>query len=381
MSYAFTNDEGWKKFAQQSKTAFDGLTEVSVYQNIDRDLYKEDGSVALTGAARRADNTADGTTGGLDDRMDTISTITALSWAAVIGSTVVTLGSISYAYHKAMAATGNDLFLYDGNHWEEGFVKALFHEKDYQAYMANEKNFEGLNGDLHQKYLSQARYGVKLSRILGIVTLALAVFSTVMTIIDSRRDKNFEQLPIPKYMVDNYTDADGGSYALNYKAVECNREEFFGEDYTVQTGNCADLLADEGKQWLVLYATKNSKAGKPLTPDIEGSKINEPPAGYDGCMHLFGEKSAVNSRSAAFRNYSTLSQTWQLLTGEKEVYIFTKSSNDVKPYDAASGNMTASAIGSGNSAIFGFGGLAIGLVIGALGAVFIGKGKKKKENA
>jgi hypothetical protein len=84
MSYAFTNDEGWKKFAQQSKTAFDGLTEVSVYQNIDRGLYADDGSVALTDAAQRADNTAEGTTGSEEEQIDTLGKIMFVSWAATV---------------------------------------------------------------------------------------------------------------------------------------------------------------------------------------------------------------------------------------------------------------------------------------------------------
>ena len=132
LSYAFTNNEGWKQFAKQSKTDFDGLTEISVYQNIDRDLYKDDGSVALTGAARRADNTADGTTGDKENKMDAISRITALSWAATIGSTVATLGSVCYTYKKAMLATGNDLFYIDGNEWNDDVVSALFFETDYK---------------------------------------------------------------------------------------------------------------------------------------------------------------------------------------------------------------------------------------------------------
>ena len=214
-----------------------------------------------------------------------------------------------------------------------------------------------------------------------VVTMAVAVFSTVMTIIDLCRDKSVEQLPIPNYLVDNYTDADGGSYTLNYKAVECNRTDYFGEDYTKQKGNSADLNADEGKQWLVLYASKNSKAGKPLTPDFVVQEKNTAPSGYEGFVHLIGEKGAVNVVSAAFKNYSTFSTVWQNITGDYSMYIFSKLSNDVKTYDESAGNMTASAVGGGMWAIFGFGGLVIGGALGAVIAVMINKNKKKKETA
>lgn len=108
---------------------------------------------------------------------------------------------------------------------------------------------------------------------------------------------------------------------------------------------------------------------------------NQAPSGYDGTVHLFGEKGAVNAASNAFKAYSNISSAWQSIAGDYTVYIFTKLSNDVKTYDESTGNMTASAIRNSNAALFGFSGLAIGVIIGAVGVVFIGKGKKKKENA
>ena len=214
-----------------------------------------------------------------------------------------------------------------------------------------------------------------------VVTLAVAVFSAVMTIIDLCRDKSIEQLPIPNYLVDNYTDADGGSYSLNYKAVECNRTDYFGADYKKQKGSCADLLADEGKQWLVLYACKNSKAGKPLTPNFIVQEKSAAPTGYEGVVHLIGEKGAVNVVSAAFKDYSTFSTVWQNITGDYSMYIFSKLSNDVKTYDESAGNMTATAMSGGTVAVIGFGALILGGALGAIITVLINKNKKKKETA
>ena len=228
--------------------------------------------------------------------------------------------------------------------------------------------------------MKAARYSVVISRIMVIATIALAVGSAILTIIDLCRDKSVEQLPIPNYLVDNYTDADGGSYTLNYKAVECNREEYFGADYKKQKGSSADLLADEGKQWLVLYASKNSKAGKPLTPDFIVQDSSTAPSGYEGFVHLIGEKGAVNVVSGAFKEYSTFSTVWQNITGDYSKYIFSKLSNDVKTYDESAGNMTASTIGVGTMALIGFGGLILGGALGAVIAVLVGKNKKKNES-
>ena len=61
LRYAFTDDEGWNKVFEKYKNNLKIPQEISVYQNIDRNLYKEDGSVALTSAAQRASNTVTAT--------------------------------------------------------------------------------------------------------------------------------------------------------------------------------------------------------------------------------------------------------------------------------------------------------------------------------
>ncbi len=363
--YAFTTDESWKEYVEKNKAEFNKPEDVSVYQNIDRDLYKEDGSVALTGAAQRANNTADGTTGTKEAQMDTLSKIAAISWAATAGCAVVTLGSM-VARHILV---NSDTIL----KYEEG-LEYVFEDQDTYGVFITGKGADA-------NAFNSARFAVKLSRIFMVVTLAVAVFSAVMTIIDLCRDKSIEQLPIPNYLVDNYTDADGGSYSLNYKAVECNRTDYFGEDYKKQKGNCADLNADEGKQWLVLYACKNSKAGKPLTPNFIVQEKSAAPTGYEGVVHLIGEKGAINVVSPAFKDYSTFSTLWQNITGDYTKFIFCKLSNDTKTYDEAAGNMTATAMSGGMIAIIGLGGLALGAALGAIVAAMVSKNKKKKETA
>ncbi len=383
LNYAFTTEEGWKKFADQNKAEFEGLEDTSVYQNIDRDLYKEDGSVALTGSAQRSNNTAAGTTGDEKEQMTTLAKITAISWAATAGLGLVTIVSLIAGREREFAPVFNGensiIEFIDDLNVSNGEIDEL------QKITAQLKNVDDpMNSTIISTFddsLSSARFSVKLARFFTIITLAVGVFSAVMTIIDLCRDKSVEQLPIPNYLVDNYTDEDGGNYALNYKAVECNREDYFGKDYTVQKGSSADLNADEGKQWLVLYASKNSKAGKPLTPDFVVQKSSTAPSGYDGFVHLIGEKGAVNIVSGAFKNYSTLSRTWQNITSKYTMYIFSKLSNDVKTYDESAGNMRASAFSSGTFAIWGLGGLAAGAVIGTAVAVIIFKNKKKKESA
>ena len=366
LSYAFATEESWKDFVDNNSFNFDEFEEVSVYQNIDRDLYKDDGSVALTSAAQRAENTAEGTTGDENEQKATLSEITKLSWVATA------------ALGLTAAATWSDInkVILSKDVFKDGVNRQLVYASDEIWGAVKAQNT--LTPD-SIRTINSARLAVKMARFISVMTLALAVISTVLTIIDLCRVNEIEQLPIPKYLVDNYTDEDGGSYSLNYKAVECNREEYFGADYKRQKGSSADLNADEGKQWLVLFASKNSKAGKPLTPDFVVQKSNQAPSGYEGNVHLFREKGAVNVVSGAFKNYSSLSRTWQNITGDYTMYIFSKLSNDVKTYDESAGNMTATAMNSGMIAIWGFGGLALGAVLGIVGTVLVNKNKRKKE--
>ena len=365
LSYAFTTDEGWKQDVDKLKTSFNGLDEISVYQNIDRGLYKEDGSVALTDSAQRANNIAEGTTGTETEKEDSLIMIAAISWAATAGCTIASVIAV-----KKAAALKAVAVLDDGQ-VSDDLLYIFSSREGLKEFKMNAEG--GVIVDEVAAPINRALFARTLSRILVFATVALAVASTVLTIIELCRVDEIEQLPIPNYLVDNYTDADGGSYSLNYKAVECNRAEYFGADYKKQKGACADLLADEGKQWLALYASKNSKAGKPLTPDFAVQESSTAANGYEGSLHIIGEKGAVNVASGAFRNYSTASQAWQTVAGDYTQYIFYKLSKDVKTYDESAGNMTASAMSGGMAAIFGFGGLALGAVLGAVVTVLVRK--------
>ena len=100
--------------------------------------------------------------------------------------------------------------------------------------------------------------------------------------------------------------------------------------------------------------------------------------GYEGSVHLVGEKGALNVVTGAFKIYSTFSSTWQLITGDYSVYIYYKPGNEIKTFDESTGNMTATALNRGMMAIWGFGGLALGAVLGIVVTNLV-KRKKKVE--
>jgi hypothetical protein len=218
--------------------------------------------------------------------------------------------------------------------------------------------------------------GAKFARYAVYATIALGIISAILTYRDIKREYLTKQLPIPKYIVDNRTDAEGNNFSINYKAVECNREEIHaGTNYDSQTGTSADLMADEGQQWLVVYVSRNSLAGNPILADFAVQESSAAPSGLTGNLHIIGERGAVNIASGTFRRYSTLEKTKNLIS-DKTLYMFYGISDTPKTYDESSGNMTATDFSSGTAALFGFGGLAIGAV---LGAVFTNLLRKKKE--
>ena len=387
LRYAFTDEEGWNKVFEKYKNNLKIPKAISVYQNIDRNLYKEDGSVALTSAAQRANNTVTVSNGDVEQDADLLTnianityTLTTISIAAVILSGVFT---VYYVRNAAIDPLTHKWVQLD---WDRIFDNKAFNE---YASTFNPQNYahDGVDpGFYHLGEIKQARFAILMSKIVAVVTMALAVMSAVLTIIDLCRSKSYEQLPIPNYLVDNYTDADGGSYSINYKAVECNRSGYFGADYKKQSGSSADIYADEGKQWLVLYASKNSKAGKPLTPDFILQEDYNAPRGYDRNVHLIGEKGAINVVSAGFKSYTAWDSSaaqdelklWRdTLSSPHKVYVFIKQSKDKKTYDESAGNMTASTIGGGMIAAIGFGCLFLGGALGAVITVLIKKRKKE----
>ena len=359
LSNAFADEKAWKSQADTAKTTINGLDELSVYANIDRDIYKDDGTVAITDQAMRENNTVNGTKGSEGEQLDAMSIITTISWAATAVSGLVTIGAATKVGYEYLTRTNvlEDIF--------SGMEKGkLVTRKQVRVQLY------GSTGPLE---------GASFLKYAAYATIAIGLFSALMTGIDLCRNTGVEQLPIPKYLVDSRTDAEGNGFKINYKAVECNREEFFGKGYSRQTGSSADLMVDEGLQWLALYVSRNSLAGNPILSDFAVQKESQAPSGLTGNIHIVGEKGAVNIASGSFRNYNTFQKTKNLIS-DKTLYMFYGISDTPKTYDESSGNMTASAFNNGTSALFGFGGLAIGTALGAVLAVMLRK-KKKTEAA
>ena len=378
LRYSLLDDEAWKKELEQANEQLKEMSGMSVYDGVDRNVFKEDGTVAMTDEAMRSENVKS-LEENEDSKWSAIATASAITWAC----TAVSLASF-VSFSKIAA-------YFDESKGFPQFVRTekIFLPESEWKYITLSRGDETI--ELVKKYELKtimaedpgAVYTKYIANFFKFATIVLAVASAVMTVIALLKTDDTEQLPIPDYMIDVKAGGDEPN-TVTYKAVQCNREEYFGNGYKKQKGNCADLLCDEGKQWLVLYATTDKTNGVPVTTDIVVQKSKDAPQGYENEISIIGELGAVNLASAAFMDYSTLSRTWQNITSKYSVYVFYKTDNTVLPAgepdaEKPGGKETASAFNAGTAAIFGFGGLILGGALGAVIAVMVNKKKKKTE--
>ena len=345
--FAFLEPEELKKEIE-SDSELSKTENESVYKGINRELFNRDGSIAYTSEATRTNNLASqggDTTSWLQEHYRVFQL-----WALTV---LTGLGAVTY---KA--------------------VLKNFYRQEAYYYSRGRSGVVHANAEM----AGLADLGYKIFKYACIV---LALISAGYTIYQLAQTEEVKLEPIPKYFVDTKTTEDGSSYELYYEAVQCNRADY--NQNKKQTGSSADLCADEGKQWLVLYASKNSMAGKPLTPNFNYNTKAESPADMSGSIHMIGENGATNLAKEEYRNYSKLYSAYNtvknIFTDQCKAYVFYKLSDISKTYDESAGNMTATAMSGGTVAMIGIGGLLIGGALGAVIAVLVNKKKKKKENA
>ncbi|MBQ7499415.1 MAG: hypothetical protein IJT91_00810 [Clostridia bacterium] len=326
-------------------SALSEIKSESVYKGINRDLFKKDDSIAYTDEATRTKNVAS-------------PQILSSEW---MEENFLLLGLWTGA---VLTGIGSVVC--------KEILKDLVNEK---AYFMSHNSGDIAHADMWNR--DYARIGWKYC---GYACIVLSLLAAGITIYRMSQTEDVTLEPIPKYFVDTMTTADGTSYELYYEAVQCNRADYYQNKK--QTGSSADLCADEGKQWLALYASKNSMAGNPLTPDFKYNTQSESPADMSGSIHMIGETGALNLAKEEYRNYSDLTSAYNsiknIFTDQCKAYVFFKLSNTPKTYDESAGNMTASAFNGGMAAIFGFGGAAVGAILGVVVTVFV---KKKKAES
>ena len=315
---AVTDSEGYKD------ASFDDMAEVSIYENVDREIYKK-GGVALTSEALRARSAEEVAAQG-----GKISILTYILYGVTAASAVAfgvslinklrtnptiwvkdrealdkinaygpELRKLELAREQARlnvikAVRGTEEF--DTLKIKYENANKSFEDKLYEAGKAK-KEYKDI-----QKVNPKSVLCSKLMIGFGIAMVVLSAISLYMTYRDLVGYYKVDYTPIPHYIVDEKDitayNAKGEKIVIKnqaayYKAVECNRA---GDDEWYDTlGSSADLNGTVGRQWLALYTAKNENMS-PIIADslkvVVGS--TDVPTDYDTGIHMFGSGSAYN---------------------------------------------------------------------------------------
>ena len=370
-------------------------TEISVYAGVNRAAFR--GGVAMTSEALMEQNAG---RGAAFDRIWDHNGIVAISTyaAAVIGAVglvagtvmavkgVKTVGAMSdemiRAYEIKLEVAQESLAMYQ----KEGFTYLV--GKQEVTVAEAERDLAIARGETVPTRMGYA--GRVFMGVGGALLIASAIVSAV------RLYKYYQRkfTPIPNMIVDEsdivtYLVDDNGKPILDengeqkknidfntyeyYTSVKCNRPDV-GEigdwqdgvsDYKKEDHYCydiADLNADMGQEWLALYTVKSESKGDPILADslrLQYGKKDMP----DGCtrgLHLFTYTNTLDLGDTA----------WAFNNKKKGVYFFW---DEEKGAFAAP---TASAFTRGQMALAGI----LGLVLGAGGAVLVGRSKRRKKD-
>ncbi len=283
----------------------------SVYEGVDRDIYKK-GGVAITSdalrkkAAEEAYETGEHSFPTWIYIMMGLSAVTAVSFIAT-GLTKIILNSRAHIYTGAreLSRVTRAIEAFESAEFE---IEALTFNSLNRGKLVGEEVVQyqrELASDLSFARTRMAPTNSVCNKLMAGFGVAMVIFVAVTTYLSYKDMKDFYKVnftPIPHYMIDEKDliayNEDGEKIILKnqtayYKVVECNRSkdaEMF-ENLNV----CADLNGDVGSQWLALYASKNENESPILASSfkvVEGS--TEIPSGYDTGIHMFGSDTAYN---------------------------------------------------------------------------------------
>ena len=400
---------------------FDETTTVSVFDGIDRTIYKT-GGVALTSDALRTK--ALEKQKNLADR-SLLSTKTIVLWASTAlcavgfiasAATWKTLLAKSEAYVQNSPAQqfanatqtvsskmaglrakmkGLEKYALDGFGQPQKIItnKKLYmeyYDKLTELEKADEETWNNAIGEYISSdttaYADQAPTKVMaatpvakwMSVGFAAVTFILAGVSAWMTWQDLKDYYKVDFSPIPRFMVDEtgitYYNERGEklvkeNHAAYYEAVKCNRKD--SDQFFNVLGDRADMNGDVGQQWLALYACKDYEEMQPILADsfrvVVGN--SEIPAGYDNTgIHMFGSDSAFNLNSKLY--------DWN--QSAKSVFVYFKIDEAAPLGDAST---SGSAFSAGIAAVIGVCGVGLGALVTAVAMTAVNKRKSKKATA
>ena len=384
---------------EYSDENFETFEPISVYDGVNRDIYKK-GGVALTSDAirsRAAEDALNEETSSFPIHWWTfVSGGLALSSAAALGFSL----SRYYGYTNKIEELSNTLLqgqraikdaencLYE---FGKSGVKAIreYYQTggkqgiNYVEYNAitrkmnvqieNLRVIQKSNRKIIEPEIERLSSRSLTCKYLSIgFSVAMVVFSAVtvyLTWQDMKAYYNVEMTPMPNFIIDEKDligyNIKGEKVVLKnqsayYQLVESNRTA--QSEYFSVLGTGADLNGDVGKQWLALYAVKKDLMEPILASSLKVVAGNDQiPAGYETGIHMFGSDAAFNLNSSLY--------DWN--NDAPSVYVYFDTDDTASSSAGAAGaNFTAGALALTGGA---------GIVVGTAAAVLVMNGIKKKQ--
>ena len=367
ITYAVTDAEGYKD------AEIEGLETVSIYENVDRDIYKA-GGVALTNEALRAHAAEEAFEQGekFSHLSQILQYIAAGSIAVFAATALVRIGDAAITHLRAAILRSTASSIRSQYRLAAGAEKQALQDK----LMEVDRIFLGqdMSGEdgLAARYLARSSVVNKMLIGFGITAIILSGIALYFSYRDLCDYYNVDYTPIPKYMVDEkditaYNEKGEKIVIKNqsayYKTVETNRAE--GDEWFDILGASGDLNGTVGRQWLALYAAKNESEA-PIIADSLKAVIGKTdvPADYTTGIHMFGSDAAYNLNNVQF--------VWNNEAPSVFVYFNVDTS-------AAEPATTGSSFSAGYLVLASIAGLVVGAGLGAL--VLLSVKRKKSGGA
>ena len=356
--------------------SLDNLEETSVYEGVDRAIYRK-GGVALTSDALRSD--------ALSKMVDVDESSSFSGWTIAM----MAITAASFVAFVSTAATWG-YFKYQQNYWDKllnGPADAHISNDIFNTLKAKGIKYKvevpmpeyGPNAVknvwMDEIYASKAVVTKYLTIGIGVAMIILGSITAYLSYRDMKAHYNVDFTPIPHYMVEKkditVTNEAGEIIVIKnqsayYKAVESNRKK--GDSYFNDIGACADMNGCINPQWLALYAAKN-EAMSPILASSLKVVVGDTavPQGYETGIHMFGEKAAFNLNDKHY--------CWN--QSAKTIMVYFK----VDKAAASSAGTAGSTFTGGTLALTGGAGLALGALISGIAVSVSGKKKNKKAAA
>jgi len=351
-------------------------TQVSVYDGVDRELFYDRETVALTSEASRDQALSAGNDFGrvTEHHAEVNKTLRniAIGAAALGVASLIASGTIYAVKHAVL----------------EGVTKYSLEAYANGQSLFSTTNFYGFFSDTTMTGAYAEAGNVEISTIttsltsrtflfwLGVVALIVALVLTIITLATFFKTKNETKeekivySQIPRVLMDlRYRGANNTEkYYVPFYAAENIAAPAKADTVYVQSDLTRDSVRKYGDlnglcehcAWLTLYTTKDPEAGTPLTPDfkvvtgIDSSVLDV----YLG-IHMFGNSSAAN-----------LNQFQK--NGAGAVYVY------VKPYVAPDGTGSVFSKSASALALYGLGIFALGAAVASVATAGYYRKKERK---